>query len=161
MADTLFERATNSSWVVVFKALVTTHHLMVHGNEVSVNSSLKASLALDTLQARGVSSAEASCLNQKGLENKGQEQFLMKRKLTVNKSWTVFLSLHLQNHNIWPRCRVCQDADNLGPESENSYTRLNTTWDFLTKVRVHVLADVYCHPNSCLLCMSVKIFLEL
>ncbi|XP_032876911.1 clathrin coat assembly protein AP180 isoform X12 [Amblyraja radiata] len=33
MADTLFERATNSSWVVVFKALVTTHHLMVHGNE--------------------------------------------------------------------------------------------------------------------------------
>ncbi|XP_058880575.1 clathrin coat assembly protein AP180 isoform X1 [Acipenser ruthenus] len=33
MADTLFERATNSSWVVVFKALVTTHHLMVQGNE--------------------------------------------------------------------------------------------------------------------------------
>ncbi|XP_078255838.1 clathrin coat assembly protein AP180 isoform X5 [Rhinoraja longicauda] len=33
MADTLFERATSSSWVVVFKALVTTHHLMVHGNE--------------------------------------------------------------------------------------------------------------------------------
>nr|XP_034965375.1 clathrin coat assembly protein AP180 isoform X13 [Zootoca vivipara] len=33
MADTLFERATNSSWVVVFKALVATHHLMVHGNE--------------------------------------------------------------------------------------------------------------------------------
>ncbi|XP_040205974.1 clathrin coat assembly protein AP180 isoform X15 [Rana temporaria] len=33
MADTLFERATNSSWVVVFKALITTHHLMVHGNE--------------------------------------------------------------------------------------------------------------------------------
>ncbi|XP_072254074.1 clathrin coat assembly protein AP180-like [Pyxicephalus adspersus] len=37
MADTLFERATNSSWVVVFKALVTTHHLMVHGNEVHPN----------------------------------------------------------------------------------------------------------------------------
>ncbi|XP_041109186.1 clathrin coat assembly protein AP180-like isoform X14 [Polyodon spathula] len=33
MADTLFERATNSSWVVVFKALVTTHHIMVQGNE--------------------------------------------------------------------------------------------------------------------------------
>ncbi|XP_041419891.1 synaptosome associated protein 91kDa S homeolog isoform X18 [Xenopus laevis] len=33
MADTLFERATSTSWVVVFKALVTTHHLMVHGNE--------------------------------------------------------------------------------------------------------------------------------
>lgn len=41
MADTLFERATNSSWVVVFKALVTTHHLMVHGNEVNqVNLSI-------------------------------------------------------------------------------------------------------------------------
>ncbi|XP_072572337.1 clathrin coat assembly protein AP180 isoform X5 [Paramormyrops kingsleyae] len=33
MADTLFERATNASWVVVFKALVTTHHMMVLGNE--------------------------------------------------------------------------------------------------------------------------------
>ncbi|XP_054617152.1 clathrin coat assembly protein AP180-like isoform X11 [Dunckerocampus dactyliophorus] len=33
MADTLFERATNASWVVVFKALVTTHHMCVHGNE--------------------------------------------------------------------------------------------------------------------------------
>ncbi|XP_017157706.1 clathrin coat assembly protein AP180 isoform X4 [Poecilia reticulata] len=33
MADTLFERSTNASWVVVFKALVTTHHICVHGNE--------------------------------------------------------------------------------------------------------------------------------
>ncbi|XP_078067531.1 phosphatidylinositol-binding clathrin assembly protein isoform X5 [Mustelus asterias] len=33
MADTLFERATNSSWVVVFKSLITTHHLMMYGNE--------------------------------------------------------------------------------------------------------------------------------
>ncbi|XP_026174276.1 clathrin coat assembly protein AP180-like isoform X1 [Mastacembelus armatus] len=33
MADTLFERSTNASWVVVFKALVTTHHMCVHGNE--------------------------------------------------------------------------------------------------------------------------------
>ncbi|XP_056331594.1 clathrin coat assembly protein AP180 [Danio aesculapii] len=33
MADTLFERAGNASWIVVFKALVSTHHLMVHGNE--------------------------------------------------------------------------------------------------------------------------------
>nr|XP_020479347.1 clathrin coat assembly protein AP180-like [Monopterus albus] len=33
MADTLFERATNASWVVVFKALVTTHHMCVYGNE--------------------------------------------------------------------------------------------------------------------------------
>lgn len=35
MADTLFERAMNASWVVVFKALVTTHHMCIHGNEVS------------------------------------------------------------------------------------------------------------------------------
>ncbi|XP_026149118.1 clathrin coat assembly protein AP180 isoform X2 [Mastacembelus armatus] len=33
MADTLMERAGNASWVVVFKALITTHHVMVHGNE--------------------------------------------------------------------------------------------------------------------------------
>ncbi|XP_035376162.1 clathrin coat assembly protein AP180-like isoform X5 [Electrophorus electricus] len=33
LADTLFERATNASWVVVFKALVTTHHMCIHGNE--------------------------------------------------------------------------------------------------------------------------------
>ncbi|XP_047455456.1 clathrin coat assembly protein AP180 isoform X9 [Mugil cephalus] len=33
MADTLMERAGNASWVVVFKALITTHHMMVHGNE--------------------------------------------------------------------------------------------------------------------------------
>lgn len=34
MADTLLERVGNASWVVVFKALITTHHLMVQGNEV-------------------------------------------------------------------------------------------------------------------------------
>uniref|UniRef100_A0A667X6C3 Phosphatidylinositol-binding clathrin assembly protein n=1 Tax=Myripristis murdjan TaxID=586833 RepID=A0A667X6C3_9TELE len=33
LADTLFERTTNTSWVVVFKSLTTTHHLMVYGNE--------------------------------------------------------------------------------------------------------------------------------
>ncbi|XP_058267712.1 phosphatidylinositol binding clathrin assembly protein a isoform X18 [Hemibagrus wyckioides] len=33
LADTLFERTTNTSWVVVFKSLITTHHLMVYGNE--------------------------------------------------------------------------------------------------------------------------------
>lgn len=35
MVDTLMERVGNASWVVVFKALITTHHLMVHGHEVS------------------------------------------------------------------------------------------------------------------------------
>ncbi|XP_044091688.1 phosphatidylinositol-binding clathrin assembly protein-like [Neovison vison] len=33
LADVLSEKTGNSSWVVVFKALVTVHHLMVHGNE--------------------------------------------------------------------------------------------------------------------------------
>ncbi|XP_051971840.1 phosphatidylinositol binding clathrin assembly protein a isoform X9 [Xyrauchen texanus] len=33
LADTLFERTANTSWVVVFKSLITTHHLMVYGNE--------------------------------------------------------------------------------------------------------------------------------
>lgn len=38
LADTLFERTANSSWVVVFKALITTHHLMMYGNEVSIHA---------------------------------------------------------------------------------------------------------------------------
>ncbi|XP_041750322.1 phosphatidylinositol-binding clathrin assembly protein isoform X4 [Coregonus clupeaformis] len=33
LADTLFERTANNSWVVVFKALITAHHLMMYGNE--------------------------------------------------------------------------------------------------------------------------------
>ncbi|XP_058644434.1 phosphatidylinositol binding clathrin assembly protein a isoform X9 [Onychostoma macrolepis] len=33
LADTLFERTTNTSWVVVFKSLITTQHIMVYGNE--------------------------------------------------------------------------------------------------------------------------------
>uniref|UniRef100_A0A8C2A6F1 Clathrin coat assembly protein AP180 n=1 Tax=Cyprinus carpio TaxID=7962 RepID=A0A8C2A6F1_CYPCA len=33
MADTLFERSANASWVVVFKALTTTHHICIYGNE--------------------------------------------------------------------------------------------------------------------------------
>ncbi|KXJ07069.1 Phosphatidylinositol-binding clathrin assembly protein, partial [Exaiptasia diaphana] len=32
LADILFERCTNSSWVVVFKALCTFHNLMSYGN---------------------------------------------------------------------------------------------------------------------------------
>ena len=36
LADVLSEKTGSSSWVVVFKALLTVHHLMVHGNEVSM-----------------------------------------------------------------------------------------------------------------------------
>ncbi|XP_048192166.1 phosphatidylinositol-binding clathrin assembly protein-like isoform X2 [Perognathus longimembris pacificus] len=31
--NVLLEKTGNSSWVVVFKALITVHHLMIHGNE--------------------------------------------------------------------------------------------------------------------------------
>lgn len=34
LADTLIERTSSQSWVVVFKTLITTHHLMMYGNEV-------------------------------------------------------------------------------------------------------------------------------
>uniref|UniRef100_A0A674P4F6 Phosphatidylinositol-binding clathrin assembly protein n=1 Tax=Takifugu rubripes TaxID=31033 RepID=A0A674P4F6_TAKRU len=33
LADTLLERTSSNSWIVVFKALITTHHLMMYGNE--------------------------------------------------------------------------------------------------------------------------------
>lgn len=33
LANTLIERSTNNSWVVVFKSLITVHHLMCYGNE--------------------------------------------------------------------------------------------------------------------------------
>ncbi|XP_037676893.1 phosphatidylinositol-binding clathrin assembly protein-like [Choloepus didactylus] len=33
LADVLSKQTGSSSWIVVFKALVTVHHLMVHGNE--------------------------------------------------------------------------------------------------------------------------------
>lgn len=34
IAELIFERISNSSWVVVFKAECTFHHLMSYGNEV-------------------------------------------------------------------------------------------------------------------------------
>uniref|UniRef100_A0A8C8DZK6 Phosphatidylinositol-binding clathrin assembly protein n=1 Tax=Oryzias sinensis TaxID=183150 RepID=A0A8C8DZK6_9TELE len=33
LADTLLERTASNSWIVVFKALITTHHLMMYGND--------------------------------------------------------------------------------------------------------------------------------
>lgn len=34
LADMMLERTRNGNWVVVFKALISTHNLMVLGNEV-------------------------------------------------------------------------------------------------------------------------------
>ena len=38
LANLLIERTQNPNWVVVFKGLITTHHLMCYGNEVSWNN---------------------------------------------------------------------------------------------------------------------------
>ena len=35
LANLLLERTLNPSWVVVYKSLITIHHLMCYGNEVS------------------------------------------------------------------------------------------------------------------------------
>ena len=39
LANLLIERTQNPSWVVVYKALITTHHLMCYGNEVAISVS--------------------------------------------------------------------------------------------------------------------------
>lgn len=36
LANLLVERSQNTNWIVVFKALITVHHLMCYGNEVSI-----------------------------------------------------------------------------------------------------------------------------
>uniref|UniRef100_A0A3Q2P785 ENTH domain-containing protein n=1 Tax=Fundulus heteroclitus TaxID=8078 RepID=A0A3Q2P785_FUNHE len=62
MADTLMERVGNASWVVVFKALITTHHLMVNGNErflqflASRNTLFNLSNFLDKTGSHGATS---------------------------------------------------------------------------------------------------------
>lgn len=38
LANLLVERSQNASWVVVYKALITTHHLLAYGNEVIGNN---------------------------------------------------------------------------------------------------------------------------
>jgi hypothetical protein len=35
LANLLIERSQNTNWTVVFKALITVHHMMCYGNEVS------------------------------------------------------------------------------------------------------------------------------
>ena len=39
LANLLIERTQNPHWVVVFKGLITTHHLMCYGNEVRISPS--------------------------------------------------------------------------------------------------------------------------
>ncbi|XP_050341130.1 phosphatidylinositol-binding clathrin assembly protein LAP isoform X8 [Bactrocera neohumeralis] len=53
LANLLIERSQNTNWVVVYKALITTHHLMAYGNErfmqylASSNSTFNLSNFLD------------------------------------------------------------------------------------------------------------------
>ena len=39
LANLLIERTLNPNWVVVYKSLITIHHLMCYGNEVKIPSS--------------------------------------------------------------------------------------------------------------------------
>lgn len=36
LANLLIERSQNTNWTVVFKALITVHHMLCYGNEVSI-----------------------------------------------------------------------------------------------------------------------------
>merc|ERR1711962_1140921 len=37
LANLLIERTQQQSWVIVYKALITVHHMMCYGNEVGLN----------------------------------------------------------------------------------------------------------------------------
>ena len=37
LANLLIERTLNPNWVVVYKSLITIHHLMCYGNEVRIH----------------------------------------------------------------------------------------------------------------------------
>lgn len=60
MANLLIERSQNTNWVVVFKALITTHHVMCYGNErftqylASSNSTFQLSNFYDKSSTHGV-----------------------------------------------------------------------------------------------------------
>ncbi|KAG5681449.1 hypothetical protein PVAND_010884 [Polypedilum vanderplanki] len=78
LANLLIERSQNASWVVVFKALITTHHLLAYGNErfiqylASSNSSFNLGNFLDKGGVQGYDMSPfirryAKYLNEKSL----------------------------------------------------------------------------------------------
>ncbi|KAK4337349.1 hypothetical protein RND71_043619 [Anisodus tanguticus] len=78
MANFLIERTSHNSWVVVFKALITVHHLMCYGNErftqylASSNCSFQLSNFLDKTGVKGYEMSTfirryAKYLNEKAL----------------------------------------------------------------------------------------------
>ncbi|XP_049304807.1 phosphatidylinositol-binding clathrin assembly protein LAP isoform X17 [Bactrocera dorsalis] len=78
LANLLIERSQNTNWVVVYKALITTHHLMAYGNErfmqylASSNSTFNLSNFLDKGGVQGYDMSPfirryAKYLNEKSL----------------------------------------------------------------------------------------------
>ncbi|KAJ8936564.1 hypothetical protein NQ318_016649 [Aromia moschata] len=65
LANLLIERSQNTNWVVVYKALVTVHHMMCYGNErftqflASSNSTFQLSNFLDKSGVQGILSIRA------------------------------------------------------------------------------------------------------
>lgn len=65
MANLLIERSQNTNWVVVFKALITTHHVMCYGNErftqylASSNSTFQLSNFVDKTSTTGVAAGRS------------------------------------------------------------------------------------------------------
>lgn len=65
MANLLIERSQNTNWVVVFKALITAHHVMCYGNErftqylASSNSTFQLSNFVDKSSTQGVTGARS------------------------------------------------------------------------------------------------------
>lgn len=65
MANLLIERSQNTNWVVVFKSLITTHHVMCYGNErftqylASSNSTFQLSNFVDKSSTQGVAGARS------------------------------------------------------------------------------------------------------
>jgi hypothetical protein len=60
LANLLVERSQNTNWVVVYKALITVHHMMCYGNErftqylASSNSTFQLSSFLDKSGVQGI-----------------------------------------------------------------------------------------------------------
>uniref|UniRef100_A0A182SLJ2 ENTH domain-containing protein n=1 Tax=Anopheles maculatus TaxID=74869 RepID=A0A182SLJ2_9DIPT len=78
LATLLIERSQNANWVVVYKALITTHHMLAYGNErfiqylASSNSSFQLNNFLDKGGVQGYDMSPfirryAKYLNEKAL----------------------------------------------------------------------------------------------
>jgi len=54
LANLLIERSQNASWVVVFKSLITVHHLMCYGNEVTNTNNFKSFNNINSLNITSI-----------------------------------------------------------------------------------------------------------